>query len=73
VSRTYTCIGDVRGSCPHKHTTLVGAAMCLKRDVDGCRKQGGYSDRHVVPSEGRPLNEAEDDLVHAIVNDAEVT
>jgi hypothetical protein len=64
---TYTCIGSVRGSCGHKHRTLEGAAACLRRDVQGCVQQGGYSDRRVVPSEG-DLSEDDDDYVRAIVH-----
>lgn len=48
---TYTCIGSVRGACPHKHRTLCGAVRCLAHDQRGCASQGGYSDRFVVPSD----------------------
>jgi hypothetical protein len=40
--------GDVRGQCPHRHRTVQGALACLRRDREGCRSQGGYSDRVLV-------------------------
>lgn len=44
---TYTAIGNVRGSCGHKHRTAEAAEACFRRDMAGCRRQGGYSDRCV--------------------------
>ncbi len=43
----YRTRGNVRGTCPHNHRTLSGAARCLTRDQQGCVSQGGYSDRRV--------------------------
>ncbi len=44
---TYTAIGNVRGSCGHAHRTAEAAQACFRRDMAGCRRQGGYSDRFV--------------------------
>jgi len=43
----YTTRGPVRGSCGHQHRTLETAARCLRADIVGCRRSGGYSDRRV--------------------------
>jgi len=59
VSTTYTTRGDVRGECGHQHRSLRTAEKCRQRDADGCRGQGGYSDRHVIRGDGEPLTEAE--------------
>ncbi len=64
----YICIGSVRGSCGHKHRTLSGAAACLRRDRVGCKKQGGYSDRHVKRSSGADLFEAEHHEVEGLAS-----
>lgn len=45
----YTTNGSVRGECGHVHRTYATAAACIARDHAGCKLQGGYSDRHVVP------------------------
>lgn len=42
---TFTLIGQVRGSCGHKHLTFEDAARCEHDDEVGCEMQGGYSDR----------------------------
>lgn len=47
ITRLYSCRGSVRGTCPHKHRTLLGAARCIHQDKVGCRRQGGYSDRTI--------------------------
>ena len=47
--RAYWCRGPVRGACGHHHKTLEAADRCLQRDIRGCAKQGGYSDRRIVP------------------------
>lgn len=44
-----TCYGDVRLGCGHRHRTASGALRCLDDDRRGCRSQGGYSDRRIVP------------------------
>jgi hypothetical protein len=56
---TYTTTGPVRGTCGHEHRSIRTAAECLRRDLDGCRQQGGYSDRSVVRTDGEPLTERE--------------
>lgn len=58
----YTTTGGVRGSCGHKHRTLVAAAKCISRDDSGCGSQGGYSDRIIMAverDEERELNDYE--------------
>jgi len=47
--------GNVRGTCGHKHQTEAAAEKCCKRDMDGCKTQGGYSDRFVSEVEYTPL------------------
>ena len=59
VNMTYTCSGSVRGSCGHKHRTVGAAERCRQRDADGCRSQGGYTDRSVCRTDGEPLDEME--------------
>ena len=51
----YTTTGPVRGSCGHRHRTLGGALRCLRRDVSGCRRQGGYSDRRLLDDSGAEI------------------
>jgi hypothetical protein len=48
-TKSYTCVGSVRGCCGRVHKTAAAAEKCLARDQRGCRAQGGYSDRRVVP------------------------
>lgn len=43
----YTTQGEVRGPCGHRHRTAAGAFSCLSDDREGCKMQGGYTDRHV--------------------------
>tara|TARA_Y100000310_G_scaffold322893_1_gene382533 strand:+ start:181 stop:744 length:564 start_codon:yes stop_codon:yes gene_type:complete len=45
----FTTRGSVRGECGHTHATREAAQACLDSDRKGCRQQGGYSDRAVVP------------------------
>ena len=59
MSTTYTTRGSVRGECGHQHRSLRTAEKCRRRDADGCRSQGGYSDRRVCRGDGSPLTEAE--------------
>lgn len=47
----YQTIGDVRGCCGHKHRTIASAENCRRKDSQGCKSQGGYSDRFVVAFE----------------------
>lgn len=57
---TYSCVGNVRGECGHKHTSRLAALRCLNSDRRGCSKQGGYSDRSVVRDDGEPMVEVDD-------------
>lgn len=41
----YVCIGSVRGWCGHRHKSIAKAIKCIERDGQGCKTQGGYSDR----------------------------
>jgi hypothetical protein len=43
----YTCWGSVRGGCGHAHRSVQAAFACCRRDQNGCRQQGGYSDRGI--------------------------
>ena len=63
MSTTYTTRGDVRGECGHQHRSLRTAEKCRQRDADGCRGQGGYSDRHVCRGDGEPLTTEERHVV----------
>ena len=45
MSKRYTTWGRVRGDCGHEHRSLLAAHKCLQNDLNGCRSQGGYSDR----------------------------
>lgn len=60
----FTCDGDVRGDCGHKHTSIRTASRCLRRDQRGCRSTGGYSDRRIVAI-GRPLTDDEIEIAAA--------
>lgn len=55
----YTTVGDVRGACGHNHRTIDAAQRCVDKDQRNCERQGGYSDRSVVRSDGTPLTEEE--------------
>lgn len=62
----YITQGDVRGSCGHKHRSIDAAAKCVKRDMSGCKSQGGYSDRSVVKIEdGELVDLTEDEFYEA--------
>jgi hypothetical protein len=65
----YTCTGYVRGNCGHKHRNLRTAAKCLGDDIVGCRKQGGYSDRIVLPLDGKPLTMDEIETVDRYIEE----
>lgn len=45
----YEAVGDVRGSCGHRHRRGYVAQRCAERDHAACRALGGgaYSDRVV--------------------------
>lgn len=45
----YTTRGPVCGECGHLHQYRDTAEACVEIHRDGCRRQGGYSDRRVVP------------------------
>lgn len=59
----YTTIGDVRGSCGHRHRMVAAAERCQGQDSRNCRYHGGYTDRTVVAvdsdGETRRLTEGE--------------
>lgn len=59
----YQCVGDIRGSCGHKHKTYATALKCLKDDQGGCESQGGYSDRRIViySDNGEPISYVEEE------------
>lgn len=59
----YTTEGSVRGCCGHKHKSIRTAYACFVRDYEGCRSQGGYSDRNVVQCDGEPLTKDEGEEV----------
>lgn len=63
---TYHAIGDVRGSCRHKHRTIAAAVACQDRDANACARLGGgaYSDRYVRRTDGRALTESERDEIY---------
>ena len=63
MSDTYTTMGSVRGCCGHKHRTIEAAKRCIDRDHAGCVRQGGYSDRTVVYSDGSELSSDDQDYV----------
>ena len=52
---TYTTRGSVCGSCDHKHRTPETAEKCQARHYEGCVKQGGYSDRVIIRSDGEQM------------------
>lgn len=64
---TYTTDGEIRGCCGHSHRTLGGALRCLREDQEGCRRQGGWSDREVMRKlpNGKlePITDRDDDEV----------
>jgi hypothetical protein len=51
----YVCVGSVRGSCGVAHRSLDAAIKCLDDDGRWCRRQGGYSDRHIEYADGTQL------------------
>jgi hypothetical protein len=59
----YECVGDIRGSCGHKHRTLSGAKRCLLDDRAGCSNQGGYSDRMVRGDDGSVWDTGDGEIV----------
>lgn len=58
---TYYTEGNVRGACDHKHKTPRAAGACSARDMRGCRRQGGYSDRWLYRHDGIPVTQEETD------------
>jgi hypothetical protein len=50
----YFVRGKIRGTVS-KHKTLYAAIKSLRRDQEGCRRQGGYSDCKITDADGRPL------------------
>ena len=55
----YHCVGDIRGECGHMHHTLKGVLRCLRKDRNGCEKQGGYSDRVIRHTDDSRLTDKE--------------
>lgn len=51
----YEAKGRIRGRCGHKHKSFFAAEKCCKRDMEGCKSQGGYSDRFVSEVEVTPI------------------
>lgn len=49
----WAAIGPVRGWCGHKHRSEEAAQRCASSDHQGCRTQGGYSDRRAVEKPAR--------------------
>jgi hypothetical protein len=64
---TYTTRGSVRGCCGHKHRSIETAQKCVMADEAGCRRQGGYSDRSVVRSDGEEMTRAEEQELEAFL------
>jgi hypothetical protein len=58
-STRYVCVGSVRGSCGIAHRSLDAAIKCLDDDGRWCRRQGGYSDRHIEHIDGTQLSESD--------------
>ena len=46
--RYVSCRGSVQGACGHKHRSARAVLRCLYDDMQGCKSQGGYSDRGPV-------------------------
>lgn len=46
--RAFSTRGSVRGGCGHRHRTPEAAGRCAREDQQGCKRQGGYSDRVLV-------------------------
>jgi len=67
----YTCFGEVRGECGTKHRSVATAARCCRKDMYGCNRQGGYSDRFPERRDDDnvpyPLNEWEREEANAII------
>jgi hypothetical protein len=66
----WTCEGDVRGSCGVMHLSTTAAQACCARDQNAAKRQGGYSDRAVVPfndaaSDFDRRKEAREEISHA--------
>lgn len=68
---TYTCRGSVRGSCGHAHRSAATALRCCQRDQAGCERQGGYSDRVVVRTDGEPLTSYDEFVLDAAESQGE--
>lgn len=71
----YVCHGEFRGDCDVEHRTVEAAARHCRRDSNGARRQGGWSDRfptrRVTDEHGRSwydrLSEWESDVAHEII------
>jgi hypothetical protein len=47
----FTTEGGVRGPCGHIHKSESAAVRCIDADSRVAKRQGGYSDRFVVPAD----------------------
>ena len=59
----YTTHGSVCDGCGHKHATIDEAVSCIENHHEACHKQGGYSDRKVVRTDGKPMTDSEYDQI----------
>jgi hypothetical protein len=57
---TYTTTGRVTYDCGHQHRTPRAAGECIRKHHAACRRNGGYSDRQVVRSDGELVTYEED-------------
>lgn len=70
----YTCVGSVRGCCGEVHQSREAAERCIALDEEGCRSQGGYSDRRIIDGEHYTYSErcAAGDVIMAQLTGEEV-
>ena len=45
--KKFTTYGSVCSGCGHSHRSFESALKCLRSNQQGCRIQGGYSDRSI--------------------------
>jgi len=72
VSVNFRMTSQARGSCPHRHLTIAGAAECAFRYERDCEKKGIYTDRRLVVRDGddqrEPTAEESRDFVNKLAN-----
>ncbi len=61
----YKAVGPDRGDCGHQHATIAEAMACVQKDCEECEAKGGYGDRDIHRSDGKPLTETEERTVVA--------